>query len=878
MASNREERLQMRQRGAASRQIKQVDFGFSLGLGAEEPFLAALQGAPDVNIAAKPAAPPSQPAPSTLENTQPPTASPPRDVNSPKTRNSVQPPENARKEVLERPSPFDTSPNDAPDLERSSKRRRVELSEAGSKSRLVPDGSHKENQSSPIQNGTKPTTASKKLTDVKTKLDTGPSSASSIVLGDTVLSQPIAQVKPIEANTAKQQEVSNLNGPESQNDTKGTGGQRGTGADKSISPQSASTSKAAIVGTQRSPGEPQDTVETDAPGTTTANQTGGLLPTSMQLSPGITNLPEGSQEETRSNGPMSQRDERARSQTTAFSQIPHTGKDVEQTGNEKARKEHTERTSPKQRAAKNLRTKGNKNSSPKALVDNEKPSNEVEKPKQTPGEVGDEGGTTRQKRMDVSKVEKRAGKKASGPGKEVNEASRTTRSDKNRSEEQAKEQARETQPAEPAHKGKRKRTGPNLAQETEQQQDPGPQPTATGKRKPKGPAQSHGQEADPGPKPRPSSKGKRTRREENQSQEPEQESGAENRRPGKGKRTRREPEQVQEMESEQEPEPQPINKGKRKRKDADQAQKQTQELEPEPEQQDQPGPKRRSGQSLSKKDKQTQPEVSQPENGDEGSSQTTKKPRQPRGQTVPVTVHRLVNVGSLVGIPSPTDSSDEEESADELSSRQNTKPPSRGGVNAADVLGQICRETLEKTLTTLQNGIENEANATRRAEFTRKRKAVEAFGTELESRLFELSEMLDSNFVLGIQLKKAKKEMMDMRSRLYQIRKEREGVALQLDAVRRKHSEEEHGRMARTTINNSLHSLDLALERNQKRSTADADDGGSADPSPTAGLEFLLRSVAENVSSRASGAHGGLLSQIKSFNAQLEAAARALES
>jgi hypothetical protein len=117
--------------------------------------------------------------------------------------------------------------------------------------------------------------------------------------------------------------------------------------------------------------------------------------------------------------------------------------------------------------------------------------------------------------------------------------------------------------------------------------------------------------------------------------------------------------------------------------------------------------------------------------------------------------------------------------------------PNRGGVNPADVLGQICRETLEKTLTTLNDGIANEANATRRAEWTRKRKAVEAFGSELESRLMDLSEMLDSNFVLGVQLKKAKKEMMDLRSHLYRVKKEREMVALQMDAVRGKHIEEE---------------------------------------------------------------------------------------
>jgi hypothetical protein len=117
--------------------------------------------------------------------------------------------------------------------------------------------------------------------------------------------------------------------------------------------------------------------------------------------------------------------------------------------------------------------------------------------------------------------------------------------------------------------------------------------------------------------------------------------------------------------------------------------------------------------------------------------------------------------------------------------------PSRGGVNPADVLSQICRETLEKTLNTLKDGIANEANATRRAEWTRKRKAVETFGSELESRLMDLSGILDSNFVLGVQLKKTKRDMMDLRSHLYRVRRERESVALQMDAVRSKHTEEE---------------------------------------------------------------------------------------
>ena len=46
--------------------------------------------------------------------------------------------------------------------------------------------------------------------------------------------------------------------------------------------------------------------------------------------------------------------------------------------------------------------------------------------------------------------------------------------------------------------------------------------------------------------------------------------------------------------------------------------------------------------------------------------------------------------------------------------------------------------------------------------------------------------------------------------------------------------------------------------------------------STAAGLEYLVRTVAEQVSSRGHG-QGGLLRQIQSFNAELEAVARRLE-
>ncbi|CAG8246225.1 unnamed protein product [Penicillium salamii] len=304
------------------------------------------------------------------------------------------------------------------------------------------------------------------------------------------------------------------------------------------------------------------------------------------------------------------------------------------------------------------------------------------------------------------------------------------------------------------------------------------------------------------------------------------------------------------------------------------------EPEPEPEPQSEPEVEPRAPKSgRGKPGKTKRPAESEPEpeiesepapESEVAQEQPRRKTREPRGETVPVTVYRLANIKSLGDTASTANGpGGDPDSADELTSDQRTKIPNRGGVNPADVLSQICRETLEKTLNTLKNGIEAETNTTRRAEWSRKKKAVETFGSELDSRLMDLSGMLDSNFVLGVQLKKTKREMMDLRGHLYRVRRERESVALQMDAVRSKHIEEEKAKTSRNTISNSLHSLELALERNQQR------PGPPAESSPT-DLEFMLRTVAD-ISARAPGGQGGLLNQIRGFNAQLEALVGRLE-
>jgi hypothetical protein len=293
------------------------------------------------------------------------------------------------------------------------------------------------------------------------------------------------------------------------------------------------------------------------------------------------------------------------------------------------------------------------------------------------------------------------------------------------------------------------------------------------------------------------------------------------------RRKRKEQDSEREQPSEQEqPEPEvevETSRTAKRRKHREEKEQQrgrrqqpTPEPEPEPENQqeaqvDREQAKAAKGRKGRRPENQTEEQPAEEATTAEASQAPKRKPRQPRGETVPVTVHRIVNATSLGGQPAHDESASEEdaESPNEVASRQTDKLPTRGGVNAADVLAQICRETLEKTLTTLKNGIDNEANAARRQEWTLRRKAVEAFGTELEGRLFELSEMLDSNFMLGVKVKKAKRNMMDLRARLDQVRREREAIALRTDAVRREHMIAEESRMV-----SFIHTIESIITNN----------------------------------------------------------------
>ncbi|KAI9743636.1 MAG: hypothetical protein M1818_002952 [Claussenomyces sp. TS43310] len=242
---------------------------------------------------------------------------------------------------------------------------------------------------------------------------------------------------------------------------------------------------------------------------------------------------------------------------------------------------------------------------------------------------------------------------------------------------------------------------------------------------------------------------------------------------------------------------------------------------------------------------------------------TQRQPRKPperkqARQAIPVTVHRLTK---------PVIYDEDDTDADIL----NLEIPfsKRGGVNAVDVLAQICEEVLESGLETLEEGGMNAADAPTRREYRTKLRAVEAFQEELRTQLLELTVILDTNYSLGKRVRTSQKEIQHLREELLRIRAEREQIAIRADAVRIKHESDSKVSEERSNLNTSLHDIELAVERCK-------DLPSSASKVPTEpSLHLLLPSIANAASSKS--ADGGILKQVKNFNSFLERAALALE-
>ncbi len=175
--------------------------------------------------------------------------------------------------------------------------------------------------------------------------------------------------------------------------------------------------------------------------------------------------------------------------------------------------------------------------------------------------------------------------------------------------------------------------------------------------------------------------------------------------------------------------------------------------------------------------------------------------------------------------------------------------------NSIDVLAQICREVVDSAIERLPQIQE------RAVDRKRKHSALESFGNDLGTRLFDMSNAVENRMALEARVRKARREKSDLQVQWVEVRRQRERMALKCDRVRKYHWDNETDREDKWQISEAAHKAELELGR------------GEAEEEES--LEFLLKTVAEDVSGKG---QAGLLGRIKAFNGQLERMAGVLES
>lgn len=122
----------------------------------------------------------------------------------------------------------------------------------------------------------------------------------------------------------------------------------------------------------------------------------------------------------------------------------------------------------------------------------------------------------------------------------------------------------------------------------------------------------------------------------------------------------------------------------------------------------------------------------------------------------------------------------------------NTEIPfaNRSGVNAVDVLAQICEELINSGHHKLQDTLDQAQDAATKKELRVKLRALEAFQEEMRTRFLEQTIALDALCALRKRVREAQKSRLQLRDRILEIRAERGQVALRMDAVRVKHEED----------------------------------------------------------------------------------------
>ncbi|RBA19076.1 hypothetical protein FPRO05_10005 [Fusarium proliferatum] len=245
------------------------------------------------------------------------------------------------------------------------------------------------------------------------------------------------------------------------------------------------------------------------------------------------------------------------------------------------------------------------------------------------------------------------------------------------------------------------------------------------------------------------------------------------------------------------------------------------------------------------------------------TKQAAKERRVSDGSAIEVTVQRFVNVKKFIN-------GDDDEEEDQLAA---DLPFTTTGVTAVDVFAQACLEVIDGTVAKLLEALQNTEEKDKKKECRIKIRALEAYKEELTSRLLQLSIHLMDWQSLRKRVRLVQREKLSLREEILRLKAEREQVALKMDAVRIKHEEDTKESKYRLDTSAIMHDIDMAVERGRDAPELSRAQEKKAD---LANLELLVARITDEASS--SGSAGGMLQQVKNFNAFLERAAIALET
>ena len=160
-------------------------------------------------------------------------------------------------------------------------------------------------------------------------------------------------------------------------------------------------------------------------------------------------------------------------------------------------------------------------------------------------------------------------------------------------------------------------------------------------------------------------------------------------------------------------------------------------------------------------------------------------PRAPPKNTIPITIYHPLSPVTTTSTSTPTS----DVFSDPLSNPAHFHP-TQPTLTAPSILSQMTRELLSKTTTSLTSLAS--ANPSQRSVLQRRKKAVEAYGAELETRLIQLSRAVGENEVLRRRVRERGKEERELRRKVAEVEEERERVRVRREEVRR---EKENGRL-----------------------------------------------------------------------------------